>query len=166
MSLAKQLRGMWCRFQGNYVPRLRPKLALFLKTISVFLAVLELVCSESFIRSVPQKDDRPLADRVNLARAFLAKAMWDFPTPRAQIERLEVNRRLRNQCGLIFAREIPSESIFFSRAFAEFSENDLAGRFHEALIKETLGQGIVGHVSRDSTAIPAREKPTPKGESD
>ena len=37
---------------------------------------------------------------------------------------------------------------------------------HEALIKETLGQGIVGHVSRDSTATPAPEKPTPKGESD
>ena len=37
---------------------------------------------------------------------------------------------------------------------------------HEALIKEALGQGIVGHVSRNSTAIPVREKPTPKGESD
>ena len=50
-------------------------------------------------------------------------------------------------------------------AFAEFAENDLAGQMHEALIKETLGQGIVGHVSRDSSAIPVREKPTPKGES-
>ena len=48
----------------------------------------------------------------------------------------------------------------------QFAENDLAGRVHEALIKETLRQGIVGHVSRDSTAIPVREKPTPKGESD
>ena len=38
---------------------------------------------------------------------------------------------------------------------------------HEALIiKETLGQGIVGHVSRDSTAVPAHGKPTLKGESD
>ena len=37
---------------------------------------------------------------------------------------------------------------------------------HEALIKETLGQGIVGHVSRDSTAIPVCEKPAPKGESE
>ena len=47
--------------------------------------------------------------------------------------------------------------------FAEFAESDLAGRMHEALIKETLGQGIVGHVSRDSTVIPAREEPTRYG---
>ena len=113
----------------------------------------------------PQRDGRFLADRVNLARAFLAKAMWDMPTTRALIGRLEVDPRLRNLCGWIFAREIPSESTF-SWAFAEFAESDLAGQMHEALIKETLGQGIVGPVSRDSTAIPAREKPTPKGESD
>ena len=129
------------------------------------MTVLEVVCPESFIRSIAQKDGRPLADRVNLARAFLAKAMWDIPTTRALIDRLEVDPRLRNLCGWIFTREIPSESTF-SRAFAEFAENDLAGRMHEALIKETLGQGIVGHVSRDFTAIPAHEKPTPKGESD
>ena len=59
----------------------------------------------------------------------------------------------------------------FVHAFphAEFAESDLSGRMHEALIKETLGQCIVGHVSLASTAIPAipaREKPTPKGESD
>ena len=34
------------------------------------------------------------------------------------------------------------------------------------MIKESQGQSIVGHVSRDSTAIPARENPTPKCESD
>ena len=67
---------------------------------------------------------------------------WDIPTTRALIERLEVAPRLRALCGWIYTREIPSESTF-SRAFAE---SDLAGRMHEALIKETLGQGIVGHV--------------------
>ena len=99
------------------------------------------------------------------ARAFLAKAVWDILTTSAPIERLEVDPRLRNLCGWIFTREIPSESTF-SRAFAEFAESDLAGRMHEALIKETQGQSIVGHVSRDSTAIPVRENPTPKCESD
>ena len=91
--------------------------------------------------------------------------MWDMPTTRALIERLEVDSRLRNLCGWVITREIPSESTF-SWAFAEFAESDLAGRMQEALIKEVLGQGIVGHVSRDSTATPVREKPTPKGESD
>ena len=35
-------------------------------------------------------------------------------------------------------------------------------RVHEALIKQTLGDHLVGHVSRDSTAIEAREKPQPR----
>ena len=123
------------------------------------MTVLEVVCPESFIRSIPQRDDRPDADRVNLVRAFLAKANWDIPTTRVLIERHEVDRRLRNLCGWVLIHETPSESTF-SRAFAEFSGSDLAGRMHEALVKETLGQGIVGHVSRDFTAIPAHEKPT------
>ena len=114
----------------------------------------------------PQKDGRPEAGRVNLARAFLAKAVWDIPTTRALIKRLEVDPRLRNLCGWIFTREIPSESTILRAYCVEFAESDLAGRMHEALIKETLAQGIVGHVSCDTAAIPVREKPTPKGESD
>ena len=51
------------------------------------------------------------------------------------IEHIEVDPRLRNLCGWINSREIPSESTF-SRAFAEFAESDLAGRMNEALIKE------------------------------
>ena len=33
---------------------------------------------------------------------------------------------------------------------------------HEALIKQTLGDYLVGHVSRDARAVDAREKPQPK----
>ena len=113
----------------------------------------------------PQRDGRSLCDRVNLARACLAKALWDIPTTRALVERLKVDRQLRNLCGWVLISEIPSESKF-SRAFAEFAESDLAGQMHKAVIREPLEQIIVGHVSRDSTAIPAHEKPTPKCKSD
>ena len=150
---------------GELFPEVEDEVGPLLKNHQRFVTVLEMVCPESFFRSAPQKDGRPLAHRVNLARAFLAKAMWDIPTTWALIERLEVDPQLRNLCGWICTHEIPSESTF-SWAFAEFAENDLAGRMHKALIKEALGQGIVRHVSRDSTAIPASDKPTPKGESD
>ena len=53
---------------------------------------------------------------------------------------------------------MPSESVF-SRAFAEFAATQLAQRTHEALIRETHQDRLVGHLSRDSTAIEAREKP-------
>jgi hypothetical protein len=35
----------------------------------------------------------------------------------------------------------------------------LPGRLHEALIKRSYEDRLVGHLSRDSTAIEAREKP-------
>ena len=53
-------------------------------------------------------------------------------------------------------KALPSEATF-SRAFAEFAHSDLAHRTHAALIDATLGEQLIGHVSRDSTAIHARE---------
>ena len=72
---------------------------------------------------------------------------------------------MRNLCGWVLPSKVPSESTF-SRAFAEFAESDLAGQIHEAMIKEITEQSIIGHISRDSTAIHVREKPTPKCKSD
>ena len=126
---------------------------------------LGIICPEDFTLRISQRDGRPLCDRINLVRAFIAKAIWDIPTTRDLVERLKVDRQMRNLCGWVLIHEIPSESTF-SRAFAEFAESDLPGRMHKALVKEFIGDSIVGHVSRDSTAIPAREKPTPKCKSD
>lgn len=101
---------------------------------------------------------RPAKDRVALARAFIAKAELDLPTTEALIDRLKVDKPLRRLCGFSSYHRIPG-SHRFSRAFAEFAEVRLAERCHEALIQEHLGDQLIGHVSRDSTAIEAREKP-------
>jgi hypothetical protein len=53
-------------------------------------------------------------------------------------------------------RELPHESTF-SRAFQEFAETELPQRLHEALVIETQKGRLVGHISRDATAIEARE---------
>ncbi len=58
-------------------------------------------------------------------------------------------------------KKLPGESTF-SRAFAEFAGAGLAERTHAALVRETLGDRLVGHISRDGTAIEAREKPAKK----
>ena len=58
-------------------------------------------------------------------RAFIAKAVFDVPTTRALIERLEADKTLRHLCGWTWRGEIPSEATF-SRAFAEFSEGGVA----------------------------------------
>ncbi len=53
---------------------------------------------------------------------------------------------------------VPSEATF-SRAFAEFAGSALPSRPHEAPIERTDEDRLVGYISRDATAIKAREKP-------
>ena len=104
---------------------------------------------------------RPPKDRAAMARALVAKAVYDMPTTRVLLDRLVTDVALRRICGWERKSEVPSESVF-SRAFAEFSDTQLPQRVHEALIGNTHRDRLVGHLSRDSTAIAAREKPAAK----
>ena len=54
--------------------------------------------------------------------------------------------------------DVPSVSTF-SRTFKEFAEAKLPSRVHEAVIKDGYADQLVGHLSRDSTAITGYEKP-------
>jgi hypothetical protein len=63
---------------------------------------------------------------------------------------------LRQLCGFSNLHLIPSESTF-SRAFAEFASQKLPEKLHESLIITYRGERLVGHISRDATAIEARE---------
>ena len=96
-----------------------------------------------------------------MARAFIAKAVWDLPTTRALLNRLQCDPKIRRLCGWERVGDIPSESTF-SRAFAEFAEMALPERMHAALIASAFADTVVGHISRASTAIAVREKPKAK----
>jgi len=100
-------------------------------------------------------------DRAGIARAFLAKAVYNLPTTRALLDRLECDVVLRRLCGWESAAQVPDETIF-SRAFADFARREFAQKVHAALIQSTQSERLVGHILRDSTAIEAREKPAPK----
>ena len=165
MPITNLIRDNWRRFQGEFFPEIQDAVGPLLKNHQRFVMALGIICPEDFTLRISQRNGRPLCDRINWVRAFIAKAIWDIPTTRDLVERLKVDRQMRNLCGWVLIHEIPSESTF-SRAFAEFAESNLPGRMHEALVKEFMGDSIVGHISRDSTAIPAREKPTPKCKSD
>lgn len=101
---------------------------------------------------------RPPADRSALANGFIAKAVLGLSTTVALIERLTIDRALRHICGFSRWKKLPDEATF-SRAFAEFAQSRLAERVHEAVIKAHLGTELIGHISRDGTAISARERP-------
>ena len=127
----------------------------------LFITVLELVRVEQHLPCFRTLRGRPQQDRMALARAFIAKAVFQIDTTRALLERLANDRALRCLCGWNSIRAIPSEATF-SRAFAGFAEGALPSRLHEALIENTMQEQLVGHVSRDATAIEGREQPTAK----
>ena len=102
---------------------------------------------------------RPMHNRRSLARAFVAKAVYDLPTTECLIDLLKCNRPLRRLCGYESARQVPSASTF-SRAFAQFAADDLGDRILAALVTAHVGEQIVSHISRDSTAVVARERVT------
>jgi len=99
--------------------------------------------------------------RISIARAFIAKAVYNLPTTDMLIELLKGDNRLRLLCGWENRYEVPSESTF-SRAFAEFAEKNFTQKVHEVMICKYCGSKIAGHVSRDSTPIISREKPAKK----
>ena len=129
---------------------------------------------QQFVRIIELLDIRPLlADqcwcgtgrkphsRVAMARAFIAKAVWNIPTTRGLVDRIRTSPSLRRLCGWDRVCDIPDESIF-SRAFKLFALKNLPSNLHKNLVEEHLGNHLCGHVSRDSTAIIGREKPLKK----
>jgi hypothetical protein len=103
----------------------------------------------------------PPKSRLALFKAFAAKAVWDFPTTRDLIDAVRHRPTLRRLCGWETLGEIPSEATF-SRAFAAFASDELPQRIHDATIRQRYGEKIAGHVSRDATAIHARERAAKK----
>ena len=99
----------------------------------------------------------PPSDRLALCKAFIAKAVWDFATTRDLIDAVRHRPALRRLCGWETLGQVPSESTF-SRAFETFAHDGRPQQIHEAMIKTHYVDKLVGHVSRDATAIHAREK--------
>jgi len=158
MPLLTCLSRTWAHIQGNLFPLLTEELGPLTETHKRVVMVLELAGIEGFVQVWPGLPGRPPHDRAALARAFVAKAVLGLPTTAILIERLTVDKQLRRLCGWEHLGELPSEATF-SRGFAEFARSQLPVRLHEALIKRSHEERLVGHISRDATAIEAREKP-------
>jgi len=87
--------------------------------------------------------------------------VWDFPTTRRLIDGLRHRPALRRQCGWETLVEVPCEAIF-ARAFTAFAKDGLPQVIHAAMVKQHLGDKLVGHLGRDATAIHTREKAVKK----
>ena len=163
MSLTDKIRRCYITCQQELFPWLETQMGSLPKRYQTLVLVLEMVCVEDHLRGRVRGryGGRPPAHRVTLARTFIAKMVLNIPTTSGLRERLLMDKVLRSICGWSSDQDVPSESTF-SRAFKEFSQMQLPNRIHMALIKKGYEGELVGHISRDSTAIEARQKPVPK----
>jgi len=96
-------------------------------------------------------------DREQIARAFVAKSVYNFQTTRDLIDRLHIDRTLRIICGWRYKNDIPSEATF-SRAFKELSDLEVAQKAQEKFVLEYLSEKTFFYNATDATKIPLRQK--------
>jgi len=143
--------------QDELFPTLEASTGELSETAQRLIAVLAMIPLQRFLPVAQGWNGRPAKDRYALACAFVAKAVYNFPTTRDLLDRLQHDEQLRRICGWDHAGRLPHESTF-SRAFAEFALMELPQLVHEALIAQTQKNRLIGHIARDSTAICARER--------
>ena len=161
------LSDFWNEFQVCLFPRLESVLEEpITEKLKRFIRIVDVVGIEKYVASpFVQWMGRKQSDRRPIARAFLAKAVYNLPTTELLLEMLQLQPTLRRLCGFEYRRDIPSAATF-SRAFADFAQAGLGDRVHEALVKEHVGEKVVMHISRDATEVLAREKPARKVKAD
>ena len=165
MKLVDTISWLMGRVQKSLFPHLNQCLPTPLtEQEERLVSILEIIQVERYvtknIKSFRYPGRNPL-DRQALARAFVAKAFYRLATTSDLHRALQSAGNLRRICGFLTVADIPSDSTF-SRAFSEFAAGSLGNRVHDALVDKYLSQELIGHISRDSTAIIGREKPARK----
>ena len=160
------LSKMWLKvvnLENSLFPKLQESLRIeeFSSKESKLIRVLDFAEIEKFI-TITSPTNTPKY-REQIARAFIAKSIYNLQTTRDLIDRLQNDRTLRILCGWRYKNEIPSEATF-SRAFDEISELNIAQKTHEKFVQEYLSKKIFFYNATDATKIPLREKPVKKAE--
>ena len=124
-NLRASFAAYWESIQQGLFPRLEQVLGSLTEKQQQLVQTLEVIRIEQMIPSRLRMPGRPRKDRAAVARAFVAKAVYDMPTTRVLLDRLATDVVLRRICGWERRREMPSESVF-SRAFAEFAQLPVA----------------------------------------
>jgi hypothetical protein len=157
LTLRHQLTQFSNLLQSRLFPVLQDELGILTAPAKRLVATLEMIPLARFIPTGRGWVGRPSKDRLAIASAFVAKAVYGFSLTRQLLDALASDSQLRRLCGWNEPCEVPHESTF-SRAFAEFALMELPQFVHETLIRETQKDRLIGHIARDATAIEARER--------
>lgn len=153
----KELSRHWAQYQPILFGSPDPEL-IFTKPLQKLIIILDTIAPENFwfLHSQPMTG-RHKIDRVAMMRVFIGKSVLNIPDNKFMRERLLIDYTLRRICGFTDISSVPCEATF-SNVLKEFSDNEIIAEMHEDLIHGYVGDVLLEHISRDSTAIPAREK--------
>jgi len=157
-KIIPSLSKMWLKvmnLEQSLFPRLEESMGKLSSKEAKLIKILDFAQIEKFVSSFHVTN--PPKDREELARAFVAKQVYNIQTTRDLIERLKIDRTLRVICGWRYHSEIPSESKF-SRVFKEFSQQRIATKAHDVFIEKYLSETLFFYHSIDATAVELREK--------
>ena len=161
-NIIPSLSKMWLKvlnLEQSLFPQLQDTFGPLSPKEEKLMKILDFAEIETFVSTV--QITNPPKDREEMARAFVAKSVYNFQTTRALIERLEIDKTLRMLCGWRYHTQLPSESKF-SRVFDEFSKQRIASKAQDVFIEKYLSDVLFFYASTDSTAIELREKPAKK----
>jgi len=157
-KIIPSLSKMWLKvinLEQSLFPKLQESIGSLSPKEEKLIKILDFAQIEKFVSSV--QITNPPKDREEMARAFVAKQVYNFQTTRELIDRLKIDRTLRLLCGWRYENKIPSEAKF-SRVFKEFSQQRIATKAHNVFIENYLSEMLFFYGSIDSTAIELREK--------
>ena len=157
-KIISSLSKIWLKvknLENSLFPELQASLGVFSSKEEKLVKILDFAEIEQFIYDTHKTNIAK--DRVQMARAFITKSVYNIQTTRDLIDRLHIDRTLRVLCGWRYSNDIPSEAKF-SRVFKEFSKMNLAAKTHDKFISEYLSDIIFHYNASDATKIPLREK--------
>lgn len=108
--LRETLSQTWLNIQSSLFPWLTEELGVLTKKQQELVTTLEILRIEEFIYSSRGFPGRPPKDRSAIARAFVAKMVYNMPTTRSLLDRLTTDSALRRICGWERLSDIPDES--------------------------------------------------------
>ena len=164
-DLSSNLSKMWTKIkniENSLFPEIKEQFGLLSPKEEKLIKILDFAQIENVITVV--KVTNPPKDREEMARAFIAKSVYNIQATSDLIDRLKIDRTLRVLCGWRYPYQIPSESKF-SRVFKELSERNIAQKTHERFIETYLSDTLFMYSANDATAIPLRQKPVKKEKS-
>jgi len=158
-KLSSNLSKIWIKIlnlENCLFPELKEQLGILSTKEEKLIKILDFAQIEKNITVVTITNTPK--DRIEIARAMIAKSVYNMQTTRDLIDRLHSDRVLRVLCGWRYKNDIPSECKF-SRVFKELSDLNIAQKTHEKFVEEYLSDTVFMYNASDATKIPLREKP-------